>query len=302
MKRPFLYALLSIVSASILAACGDDTPEADEQADENGQENGEDVEDETITFGLTTWTSTEAPTEIVRLILEEAGYNVEYERVDQPYIFQGLAQQDIDFFMDAWLPYTEEDLWTEHEDNLQKVATSYEDAPLGLVVPSYVEEESIEDLEGNAEKFNEEIIGIDPGAGLVSAAEDAVEGYELGDEYDLMTSSEEAMISELDSKIEAEEPVIVTGWRPHSMFVNYDVNLLDDPDEYFKTDNVYVISYDEIEEEHPRAYEILSEWEMDIDDLEAMMHAYEEEDKPFEDSASEWIDENRDHVDAMLNQ
>ncbi|WP_305886540.1 glycine betaine ABC transporter substrate-binding protein, partial [Pseudomonas sp. 2995-3] len=99
--------------------------------------------------------------------LEEVGYVVEITLLDQPIIFQGLQDEEIDFFMDAWLPYTEEALWEEYGDDLQKVAASYENVPLGWVVPAYVEEDSIADLAGQADRYDGEVVTIGEGAGIV---------------------------------------------------------------------------------------------------------------------------------------
>lgn len=155
MKKQLLFLIISMVFITFAAGCNN----------EQTNEGNELEEDKKIVFGVTTWTSTEAPTNIAKLILEEAGYDVELTYLDQPVIFKGIAEQEVDFFMDAWLPYTEEKLWAKYEDDLQKVATSYEEVPLGWVVPSYVEEDTIDELVGNAQKFEERVVTIAPGAG-----------------------------------------------------------------------------------------------------------------------------------------
>lgn len=286
--------LLVIMLLLFIAACSDKNGEGNGTEESNGEK-----KKETITFGQTGWTSTEVPTEIAKQILEEAGYEVEVSLLDQPVIFEGLAEKEIDFFMDAWLPYTEASLWDAYEDDVVKVAESYADAPLGWVVPSYVEEESIEDIKKNPEKFDGTVYTIDAGAGIVDISEEVLEDYEL-DMYELAYSSEGAMLGELDARIQREEPVIITGWRPHSMFTQYDLKFLEEPKENFKFDNIYVLSYKGIEETHPEAYEILSDWSIEVDDLEQMMYDYEVDDVPFEEAAENWIEENRDKVDEML--
>lgn len=259
------------------------------------------VENATITFGMPAWTSTEAPTAIAEQILEEAGYNVEKTLLAQPAIFQGMQAKQIDFFMDAWLPYTEQALWREYQDDLQKVATSYENVPLGWVVPAYVEEKTIGDLEGKADKFDGQIVTIGAGAGIVDLSEQVMadEDYDL-DGYQLAYTSEAAMMGVIRDKMPNEEPFIITGWRPHSMFSQYDLKFLEDTEGHFKYDNVYVLSYQGIEDKYPRAYDIMSRWSINVDDLEAMMAAYENDNVSFEDSAAAWIKDNRKHVDEML--
>ncbi|WP_277673535.1 glycine betaine ABC transporter substrate-binding protein [Piscibacillus halophilus] len=282
-----ILATILLFIALILVACGGDS---------NSESKGE------IVFGQTSWTSTKAPTQIAKQILEEAGYEVEVMLLDQPVIWESMKHEEVDFFMDAWLPYTEATLWEDYKNDLQKVATSYEEVPLGWVVPEYVEEETIDDLAGQAEKFDGEIVTIGEGAGIVDISKEVMNdpNYDL-EGYELVPSSEAAMMSVIDDKIKNEEPFIITGWRPHSMFSKYDLKFLEDTQEHFKYDNVYVLSYNGIEDQYPEAYDILSQWNIEVTELEDMMRAYEEEDISFEESASEWIEENRHTVDQWIN-
>ncbi|WP_236838524.1 glycine betaine ABC transporter substrate-binding protein [Caldalkalibacillus salinus] len=266
-----------------------------------GDEQTAEGQKEEIVLGMTEWTSTEAPSNIMKLILEEAGYDVKFTLADQPVLFTGLTTEEIDFFMDAWLPYTEAELWSQYEEDLQQVTTSYEDVPLGWVVPEYVEEDTIEALQGHAEAFDGQIVGLGPGSGMTETSREIIEDYDL-DGFELITSSEQAMMSEAMRKMNAEEPVIFMGWRPHSMFIQYDLKFLEGQDEYFQSDNVYVISYNGVEEKHPEVYDIMSRWRIDVSDLEEMMYKHENEGTSFEDLAQVWIDENRDKVDHMLGQ
>ncbi|WP_188207719.1 glycine betaine ABC transporter substrate-binding protein [Alkalibacillus aidingensis] len=295
MKKVFIT--LSMIAMIVLAACG-------------GNEDGENTEEEAveekgeIVFGQTSWTSTEAPTQIAKQILEEVGYEVEITLLDQPVIWEGMKNEEIHFFMDAWLPYTEAALWEDYEDSLQQVATSYEEVPLGWVVPEYVDAETIGDLEGRADEFDGEIVTIGEGAGIVELTYDVMEddNYNL-DGFEVVPTSEAAMLGVIDSKISDEEPFIITGWRPHSMFSQHDLKFLEDTEGHFMYDNVYVLSYQGIEgdSEYQEAYDILSEWSIDVDDLEEMMYDYEHNDVDFEDSAAQWIEDNRDTVDEWLN-
>ncbi|AOM83468.1 glycine betaine ABC transporter substrate-binding protein [Salisediminibacterium beveridgei] len=284
--------IIAGTSLFVLGACGNDNNAEESLADQG-----------TIVFGQTAWTSTEAPTEIVRQILEEMGYDVDISLLDQPVIFEGMQNQDVDFFMDAWLPYTEAALWEEYEDELIQVTTSYEDVPLGWVVPESVPFDSISDLEGNADMFDGEVVTIGEGAGIVDISREVIEDETYGlDDYELIPSSEAAMLGVMETKMQSQEPFILTGWRPHSMFSRYDLKFLEDPEGHFNYDNVYVLSYDGIQEDHPEAYALLSQWSISVSDLEDMMYEYEHHEVPFEETAAAWIEENRDRVDEMIEQ
>ncbi|NBG88452.1 glycine betaine ABC transporter substrate-binding protein [Isachenkonia alkalipeptolytica] len=291
-KKAILVFAVLLLSMIVLFACGDSEEEVD-----NGGKEAE--SNETIVFGMSNWSSTRVPTDIIRLILEEAGYETDETHADQPLIFMGLENENIDFFMDAWLPHTEEYLWEQYQESLIKVATSYEDVPLGWVVPTYVEADSIDDLVGNSDQYTDQIIGLSPGSGMTETSMQMMDDYDL-EEYEYVSSSESAMMANAVRFIEREEAVIFLGWRPHSMFTQFDLKFLDGQDDYFKSDNVYVISYDGIQEKHPEVYDMLSRWSIDVEDLEEIMYQHEENEVPFDELAEEWVEDNRDKVDYIL--
>lgn len=311
-KKWMMVMAASVLLLVLAAGCAQQAPDENNagetnegQTDEQNNEGenageGDNAETKgTIKFGLTSWSSTAAPTNIAKLLLQEAGYEVEFVTAQQPAIFSGLKNEDLDFFMDAWLPHTEAELWSEYENDLQKVSASYTDAPLGWVVPSYVEEDTIPQLKGNAEKFDGRIVGIGSGAGITKISQEMIDNYELTN-YEVVTSSEQGMLAEAKRKMDENEPIVFMSWRPHSMFAQFDLKFLEDPQKNFKADNVYVISYNGVEEKHPEAYDILSRWSMEIADLEEMMLAHEQNDTPFSELAQEWVNNNPEKVDEIL--
>ena len=62
------------------------------------------------------------------------------------------------------------------------------------MVPTHVTIDSIEDLNSVSDKFSGEIIGIDPGAGVMQNTEEVITGYGL--EYELVASSSAGMAAE----------------------------------------------------------------------------------------------------------
>ena len=102
-----------------------------------------------------------------------------------------------------------------------------------LSVPQYVDITSIDELAGQADRFGGRIVGIEPGAGLTEATQEKViPGYGL-EEYELVTSSTAAMITELENAIDAEEDIVVTLWTPFWAMPAYDMKALEDPEGHF---------------------------------------------------------------------
>src|SRR5699024_1725852 len=83
-------------------------------------------------------------------------------------------------------------------------------------------EDAGESNESNISKdVDHTIIGIEPGAGISMATENALEEYDELSDWDVELSSTAAMMSELENAIDKEEPIVITGWNPHWMFAKY---------------------------------------------------------------------------------
>ena len=86
---------------------------------------------------------------------------------------------------------------------------------------------SIEELNEHVDDFGGRIVGIDGGAGIMLATEQAIEDYGLG--LELLESSDMAMTAALVDAYMEEEWIVVTGWTPHWKFARYDLKFLEDP-------------------------------------------------------------------------
>src|SRR5699024_3469187 len=127
----------------------------------------------------------------------------------------GIRDRNVTGVQTCALPIWE--YWDKYEDDLTKVNEVLDQAPLSLTVPSYMDVDSIEDLKDNkelGEATDWKLTGIDPGAGIMNSAEKAMDEYGL-DNWELQQSSEAAMLSTLGKAYDNEEPIIITGWKPH---------------------------------------------------------------------------------------
>lgn len=151
------------------------------------------------------------------------------------------------------------------------------------------------------EEMDYEITAIEPGAGVVQAAEDATEEYDNLDGWEVVTSSSGAMATELGSAIDAEEPIVVTGWSPHWKFAEYDLKYLDDPEGVFgEAETINTFVREGLEDDAPEAYEVLDNFFWDADDLEEVMLEVSNDVDPA-DAAADWIEENDDKVSDWID-
>lgn len=248
-----------------------------------------------ISIGYVTWDCAIASTNVMKRVFEEAGYDVTLVAVDAGPLFQALAKGDVDFTTTGWLPYTHENYWNSYGDKIDYVHENIKGAArIGLVVPSYVTIDSIEELNSAADSFDKRIVGIEPGAGITSRTEQAINEYDL--DFTLVTSSSAGMAAELASAINKNEWIVVTGWSPHWKFSRYDLKFLEDPKGvYGGAEDIVTLSRLDMKTDDPKAYGILSRFEWTTADITSVMNAIAGG-MSEKDAAKAWIDANPDKV------
>lgn len=146
------------------------------------------------------------------------------------------------------------------------------------------------------EQVKHEIIGIDPGAGIMKATAAAIEDYGLSD-WKLVEGSGAAMTATLAKAIKNEDPIIITGWTPHWMFSKYDLKYLEDPKKtYGEAEEIHTLARKNLKDDQPEAYQFLENFKWTSDEMGEIMTAIQEGKSP-EDAAKEWAESHSDRID-----
>lgn len=309
---------IALTGALLLTACGGD--DGDTGAEGTDTEATGDETDgtasgelapadscEAIEVGTIGWTEDVAVNALWSHLLGERGWTWNTTNLEVGALYSGVANGDLDLFMDAWLPATHSDYWEQFGEDIESLVTWYEEAPLWWTVPTYVAEEhgieSLEDLQGNADLFGGEIVGIEAGSGLMRISNDEVmPTYELGDEYDLVESSTPAMLSALEDAIDNEEPVVVTLWEPHSAYAKWDLTNLEDPENALgDPDEIRAIARQGFADDCPTAASVLENFTIGGEELSQLELDIEEAGEGNEQEGVEtWVSNNQDLVDEWL--
>src|SRR5215207_3207808 len=287
-----LLALMLCLLVGLVGGCG---------GGGGGQGGGGGGDENTITIGYIDWDEDVAVTNLAAILLEEElGYEVETTLSEVGPLYSGVATGDIDAFLDAWLPNTHASYWEEYQDEVVDLGRWYEGtATLGIGVPDYAEAQSIEDLNQYRDEFGGEIIGIEPGAGIMRIVEEnAIPGYGL--DYELVESSTPAMISQLEQALGAGEPIAFTAWKPHWMFTAFDIRYLEDPEgEMGGPEELSAITREGLEEDAPEAFQFLDNINLTEQQLGELELAIQEAGDP-EAGARNWLEGNREVAESWL--
>lgn len=251
-----------------------------------------------VTLGYVQWDSEIASTHVIKQVLEDAGFEVEAIAVDAGPMWTGIGQGSFDAIVSAWLPGTHADYYAAVQDKVDNLGPNLNGAKIGLVVPTYVEIDSIEQLNDVKEQFKGQLTGIEPGAGIMKATEDVISDYDL--DYELRASSSAAMAASLKRAVDNEEWIAVTGWTPHWKFAQWDLKYLDDPKNiYGGEEHIATIVHKGFADENPEAFQIIDNFYWEPADMEAVMLATQGGLTP-EAAAAQWVAENQDKVANWL--
>ncbi len=254
----------------------------------------------TVDLAYVNWAEGIAMTNLAKNILEDKmGYDVNITMADPGVIYASLAQGRQDAFLDGWLPVTHQSYMDQFETDLTDLGYNFEGARIGLVVPAYVTIDSISEMNNHVDKFDGQIVGIDPGAGIMQATNRALDVYNL--DLDLVESSGPVMTASLAEAVRKDEWVAVTGWQPHWKFAEWDLKFLDDPEGvYGAVENIHTIARRDIIVDMPEVAQFLTHFYMDSQHLGDLMGDIAESDDDPEVVAEAWMNENWDYCEKWL--
>ncbi len=255
----------------------------------------------TVHLAYVEWSSEVASANVMRALLEEAGFDVKTSALSAAAMWQAVASGDADATLAAWLPTTHQDYYERLKEDIVDVGVNLDGTQLGLAVPTYVEIDSITELNDAAALFNKEIIGIDPGAGLQGLTEEVVKDYGLT--LRLRDGSDATMTAALANAINNNEPIVITAWTPHWKFARWDLKYLDDPKGvYGGAEQIHTITRTGFKEDNPEAYAILERFEWTPADMEEVMLLNEQPGSDPYENAKKWLADNPDKVKQWLGQ
>ncbi|CAM4067572.1 ABC transporter substrate-binding protein [Vreelandella rituensis] len=289
LTKTTLAVALSAAGLSMASAYGDDT---------------------TLDFGVPAWPGITVKTAIAEQLLTPLGYDTRLHEIGLQVIYQGMESGDIDVFLGAWLPAQREMFYPRQESGvIRDAGSNVEGAQMTLAVPAYIYEagmQSFADLDANRDLFDAQIHGFGAGSAASEILHGAIDNdvWGLGD-WSLVDTSEVGMLSAAQDAISREEPIVWVGWTPHWMNLELPMRYLDDPKNLFGENNgesdVLTVMRSEFADEHPNLEAFFEGFAFTAEEQSWMIKQFGQEERDSDTVANEWIRDNLDQVEAMLD-
>jgi len=252
------------------------------------------AENRTIKMGAVIYDDNLLVALVNKKFLEEQGYLVDLTRfAEQGILFAALNKGDIDLAA-SQIDYVTHEHWKKYSRKLEKLSVVSHGNYQCLVVPSYMDIDSIEDLPKVAAQVGSKIIGIETGSGLYREADLAVKAYGLN--YQLVPGSTPAMAAQLQSALERKAPIVTMLWDTSWMMQKFDVKFLKDPKGIFAPPQTrYLIAQKGFSAENPAIRESLASIYLPAEDIR-LMSSWMVDGLSLEQAVDTWWQQNNDLI------
>jgi glycine betaine/proline transport system substrate-binding protein len=324
--------VLALVLALFVAACGeekDDEP-AGGGGDGGGQSAGA-TDCGTVTLNEQAWAGSTANTYIAKAVLEEdLGCTVEITKITEIPVFQAMADGKVDAVLEDWQHVDE------YKQYIDEAGTVVMGGPLGVeghigwFIPQYLMEEhpefkTWEGLKGNEELFQTPesgdqgmFLGGDPS--YVQKDKELIEALDLNLKH-VTAGAEPAQVARWSQLYKQEEPVLFYWYTPQYLNQQYDLAEVmlpplednpgckedakagGDPEQYrceYGQTIINKLFSKEFAESGSPAYDMLKKMKLTNEDQEAVAKAIAGDKVDPDQAGQDWVEENRDKVDAWL--
>ncbi|MDH4439205.1 MAG: choline ABC transporter substrate-binding protein [Rhizobium sp.] len=185
------------------------------------------------------WNDLAFTTGIALTLLKALGYEPQSSLLGIDVIYLSLKNKDLDVFLGYWDPAMVAYYKPYKDDgSVEDVVTNLKGAKYTFAVPTYVWEAGVKDfadLQKFPDQFEKKLYGIEPGSNqlMIDATKDPALGL---DGWEVVESSEQGMLAEVQRHAKNKEFIVFQGWAPHPMNTALDIRYLAGGDKFYGPD------------------------------------------------------------------
>ncbi|MFB9221602.1 choline ABC transporter substrate-binding protein [Paracoccus cavernae] len=244
------------------------------------------------------WTDITATNGVATALLKGLGYKPDIRTLSVPIGYEALKTGETDVFLGNWMPAQKsfrDDL--DASGQTEELVQNLEGAKFTLAVTAAAKDLGIadfKDLDAHRDAFGGKIYGIEPGAPANQSIAKMIaeDKFGLGD-WELVESSEQGMLAQVQRNEAASTPSVFLAWAPHPMNVALDVTYLAGGDAEFGPDfggaSVHTIARKAWVAECPNLAKLFTQLTFDVDMENVLMGNILDDGMEPAKAASGWI-------------
>jgi glycine betaine/proline transport system substrate-binding protein len=263
----------------------------------------------TVRFADVGWTDITATTAATSLVLKGLGYTPKTQVLSVPVTYTSMKNKDIDVFLGNWMPTMEADRKPYIEDkSVEIVGVNLEGAKYTLAVPVYTYDAGLKtfaDITKFQKQLSSKIYGIEPGNDGNRLILDMIKDDKFGvKKFQLVESSEQGMLAQVERATKRKEPIVFLGWEPHPMNTKYAIKYLEGGDDIFGPNlggaTIYTNTRAGYSTECPNVGALLKNLKFTLDMENQIMGSILFDKEDADKAAAKWLKANPKMVEGWL--
>ena len=261
-----------------------------------------------VRFSDVGWTDVTSTTAVTTRLLKGLGYAPDVKVLSVPVTYTSMKNKDIDVFLGNWMPTQENDRKPYVED--KSVVVGQANLPAGakytLAVPEDTYKAGLKDFADIA-KFKDQldgkIYGIEPGNDGNRLIIDMIKDDKFGLKgFQVVESSEQGMLAEVDRATRRHKAVVFLGWAPHPMNVKYKMEYLTGGDDVFGANFGGAVVYTNERagwaQQCPNASKLIDNMKFTVDQENVIMNKILNDGEDAPKAAEDWLKANPSAIEA----
>ncbi|WP_312529726.1 choline ABC transporter substrate-binding protein [Paracoccus sp. (in: a-proteobacteria)] len=244
------------------------------------------------------WTDITATNGVASALLKGLGYKPDIRTLAVPIGYEALKNGETDVFLGNWMPAQQkfrDDL--DASGKTEELVQNLSGAKFTLAVTGTAKDLNVKDfadLDAHKDAFQGKIYGIEPGAPANQSIAKMIadDSFGLGD-WELVESSEQGMLAQVQRNDSANVPSVFLAWAPHPMNVKLNVIYLSGGDAEFGPDfggaSVHTIARKDWVAQCPNIARLFSQLTFDVDMENVLMGNILDDGMDASKAAAGWI-------------
>jgi len=262
-----------------------------------------------VTFSDVGWTDITATTAATTVVLQALGYDTDIKNLSVPVTYASLASKDVDISLGNWMPTMEGDIASYRDaGTVDTVRANLEGAKYTLAVNKAAADLGIgnfADIAAQKDALDGKIYGIEPGNDGNRLIMDMIDqnAFDL-DGFEVVESSEQGMLAQVERADGRGEPIVFLGWEPHPMNANFELTYLEGGDDWFGPNlggaTVFTNTSAGYAAECPNVGKLLGNLEFSLAMENEIMGAILDDGQDPDEAATAWLTANPGTLDGWL--
>jgi glycine betaine/proline transport system substrate-binding protein len=256
------------------------------------------------------WTDVTATTAVFAELLRQLGYESQITVLSVPVTFASMRNRDIDVFLGNWMPAQIADRTPfEADKSIEVVGKNLDGARYTLAVPDYTHAAGLRDfadIRKFAKDLNNRIYGIEPGNDGNRLVLELIKTnkFDLG-RFQLIESSEQGMLAEVERATRDRRHIVFLGWDPHPMNARFKMEYLTGGDDSFGPNFGAASVYTNVRagylQQCPNVAQLLRNLRFTTVDETELMAGILDRKEPPQVAAASWLKAHPDKARVWLN-